>query len=209
MGCFGAIVCFSCSRGCVHVHRQTLWLVLFCCWRGLWRVVRGTLFGRFSVGGSSCSIPLCGSVHVRSAIEEVFRFGQCVPLFSRMLGSCHLVAVVASLGLSRLHSTPLHSTPLHSTPLHSTPLHSTPSLLLPPLPLYTSTSTFTLPPSPDFPEAVLTLRADEEGALRTTPRMWETRDGGHGSWMRTGTPCHLVEGCEWEIMYYKYEELRP
>ena len=31
------------------------------------------------------------SIHVRSAIEEVFSFLACVPLLSRMLGSCHLV----------------------------------------------------------------------------------------------------------------------
>ena len=34
------------------------------------------------------------------AIEEVFPFLACVPLLSRMLGSCHLVDVVASHGLS-------------------------------------------------------------------------------------------------------------
>ena len=36
----------------------------------------------------------------------------------------------------------------------------------------------------------LTLRADEEGALRTfiDPRRRKTKDGGHRSWKRTGTP---------------------
>ena len=67
-----------------------------------WSVVgrSGTLLGRFSVGGSSCSIQLCRSVHIRSAIEEVFPFWANVPLLSRMLVSCHLVDVVASHGLS-------------------------------------------------------------------------------------------------------------
>ena len=51
----------------------------------------------------------------------------------------------------------------------------------------------------DFPEAVVREGADElilrregeEGyvaALSSTPRKWETVDGGHRSWMRTGTP---------------------
>ena len=48
----------------------------------------------------------------------------------------------------------------------------------------------------DFPRAVvregadeLTLHAHEDGAVRSfTPRVWETKDGGHRSWMRTGTP---------------------
>ena len=68
----------------------------------------------------------------------------------------------------------------------------------------------------DFPDAVvregadvLTLRADEEGALRT----WETKNGSHRLWMRTGwhAICQAinkgVEGAEWETMYYKHAEL--
>ena len=96
MGCFGAIVCFSNSRVC---WRWALWLVhLVLAWSVVCR--SGTLLGRFSVGGSSCSIQLGRSIHVRSAIEEVFPFLACVPLLSRMLGSCHLIDVVASRGLS-------------------------------------------------------------------------------------------------------------
>ena len=82
----------------VGVPRWALWLVHSV---RAWSVVgrSGTLFGRSFVGGSSCSIQLGRSVHVRSAIEEIFPFLACVPLLSRMLGSCHLVDEVASHGL--------------------------------------------------------------------------------------------------------------
>ena len=46
----------------------------------------------------------------------------------------------------------------------------------------------------DFPEAVVREGEDDEQMKKghcepsSTTRMWETKDGGHRSWMRTGTP---------------------
>ena len=93
MGCFGAIVCFSFSRVCWR-PRWALWLVhLVLAWSVVGR--SGTLLGRLlllqhSVGQVNlCQIRNCGSFPV---------FGMRASAL--LLGSCHLVDVVSSHGLS-------------------------------------------------------------------------------------------------------------